>query len=185
MAYGLAVAVMTCATGHISGAHFNPAVTLGCWVTRRIGTLDALLYWIAQLAGGVSGAFVIKSTMPDDIWRAASLGVPALGTGITTVSGMAIEVVCTFFLVWVVFGSAIDEKSAFKPAAGLAIGLTIVAGVLFAGPVTGAALNPARAFGPALVGKYWANHGVYWVGPLLGGAIAGALYDALNLKRPA
>jgi len=97
---------------------------------------------------------------------------------------MALEAVTTFFLVLTVFATAVDEKGAFRSIAGFGIGLSITLGILVAGPLTGAALNPARAFGPALASTHWANHGVYWVGPLAGGFVAGLLYDSLYLKKP-
>jgi glycerol uptake facilitator-like aquaporin len=89
----------------------------------------------------------------------------------------------TFFLVFVVFATAVDERGAFNKIAGFAIGLTITMGALMGGPLTGAAINPARAFGPALAGHFWANHGVYWAGPLIGGVVAGTLYDWVFLKK--
>jgi aquaporin Z len=96
---------------------------------------------------------------------------------------MLFEAIMTFFLVLVVFATAVDERGAFDKVAGFAIGLTITAGALFGGPFTGAALNPARAFGPALAASHWNNHGVYWVGPLAGGMAAGFLYNKLYLGK--
>jgi glycerol uptake facilitator-like aquaporin len=96
---------------------------------------------------------------------------------------MSLEAVATFFLVLVVFATAVDEKGAFKAIAGFGIGLIISLGIVVLGPFTGGALNPARAFGPALAASHWANHGVYWVGPLAGGFLAGLLYDSLYLKK--
>jgi MIP family channel proteins len=182
-AHGLAIAIMVTAVGHISGGHLNPAVTAGFWVTRRIGTFDALLYWIAQLAGATAAAYTIKFVVPEDIWTAVHLGTPGLAANLTRTSGMAIEAVMTFFLVFVVFATAVDERGAFNKIAGFAIGLTITMGALMGGPLTGAAINPARAFGPALAGHFWANHGVYWAGPLIGGVVAGTLYDWVFLKK--
>jgi MIP family channel proteins len=182
-AYGLAMAIMVTAIGHISGGHFNPAITIGFWVTRKISTFDALLYWIAQLAGGAVAAFTLKWTVPEDIWRAVSLGTPALTHDLTRTTGMAVEAVTTFFLVFTVFATAVDERGAFNKIAGFAIGLSITMGALMAGPFTGAALNPARAFGPALAAHDWANHGVYWAGPLIGGVVAGWLYDSMFLRK--
>jgi MIP family channel proteins len=182
-AHGLAIAIMVTAVGHISGGHLNPAVTAGVWVTRRISTFDALLYWIAQLAGATAAAYTIKFVVPEDIWTAVHLGTPGLAANLPRTSGMAIEAVMTFFLVFVVFATAVDERGAFKSIAGFAIGLTITMGALMGGPLTGAAINPARAFGPALAGHFWANHGVYWAGPLIGGVVAGTLYDWVFLKK--
>lgn len=183
-AHGLAIAIMVSAFGHVSGGHFNPAITIGFWVTKRISTLDAALYWIAQLAGATAAAYLLKSVVPDDTWRAVSLGTPTLVRDFPVWSAIVLEAVTTFFLVLVVFATAVDEKGAFNAIAGFGIGLTITLGILVAGPFTGAALNPSRAFGPALASAHWANWGVYWVGPLAGGFLAGFLYDSLYLKRP-
>jgi len=184
LANGLAIAIMVSAMGHISGGHYNPAITIGVWVTKRLSTLDAILYWVAQLAGATAAAFVLKAVIPEDTWRAVSLGAPALARDFGVGAGMALEAVTTFFLVLVVFATAIDERGAFKAIGGFGIGLTITLGILVAGPLTGAALNPARAFGPALVANHWANQSVYWIGPLAGGFLAGLLYDGLFLKKP-
>jgi MIP family channel proteins len=183
LAHGLAIAIMVSAMGHISGGHFNPAVTIGFWVTKRVNTLDAFLYWAAQLAGAAAAAFLLKAVIPEDTWRAVALGVPQLARDFPGWAGMALEAVTTFFLVLVVFATAVDEKGAFRSIAGFGIGLTYSLGILVAGPFTGSALNPARAFGPALASTHWANHGVYWVGPLAGGFLAGLLYDSLFLKK--
>jgi aquaporin Z len=183
IAHGLAIAIMISALGHISGGHFNPAVTIGFWVTKRFSTLDVVLYWAAQLAGAVAAAFLLKALIPEDAWRAVALGTPDLARDFSRLSGMILEAVTTFFLVLVVFATAVDEKGAFRSIAGFGIGLTISLGILVAGPFTGGALNPARAFGPALAASHWVNHGVYWVGPLAGGFVAGLLYDSLYLKK--
>jgi MIP family channel proteins len=184
-AHGLALSVMISAMGHISGGHLNPAVTIGVWVTKRIGTMEALLYWVAQLAGATAAAYLLTAIIPVDTWRAVSLGTPALAAGFTRTSGMILEAVLTFLLVWAVFATAVDERGAFGKIAGFGIGLTVMMDILIGGPFTGAAMNPARAFGPALAANFWTAHGVYWVGPLFGGALAGAIYDALYLKKPA
>ncbi len=183
LAHGLAIGIMVTALGHISGGHFNPAVTIGFWVTRRTSTWDAALFWIAQLAGAVAAAYLLKAVSPEDAWRAVALGTPDLNREVTRLPGMILEAVMTFFLVLVVFATAVDEKGAFNKIAGFAIGLTITMDILAGGPLTGAAMNPARAFGPALAASHWANHGVYWMGPLAGGFLAGWLYDTLYLKK--
>jgi aquaporin Z len=183
LAHGLAIALMVSALGHISGGHFNPAVTIGFWVTKRHNTVDTLLYWAAQLAGAAAAAFLLRAVVPEETWRAVSLGTPELARDFSRLSGMILEAVTTFFLVLVVFATAVDEKGTFRSIAGFGIGLTITLGIMVAGPFTGAALNPAREFGPALAANHWANWGVYWVGPLAGGFIAGFLYDSLYLKK--
>ena len=183
VAHGLAIGIMVSAIGHISGGHLNPAVTIGFWVTRRISTFGALLYWVSQLAGAIAAAYLLRAVIPDDTWRAVALGTPDLARDFSRTAGMVVEGVMTFFLVFVVFATAADERGAFGKIAGFAIGLTVTMDILMGGPLTGAAMNPARAFGPALAAQHWVNHGVYWVGPLLGGVMAGWLYDTLYLKK--
>ena len=184
IAHGLAIAIMVCALGHISGGHFNPAVTIGFWVTRRLNTVDTVAYWLAQLAGATVAAFILKSIIPDDTWHAVALGTPMFARDFTRLSGMILEGITTFFLVLTVFATAVDERSASsRPVAGFAIGISITLGILVAGPFTGGALNPARAFGPALVSSHFQNQGIYWVGPLAGGFLAGFLYDSFYIKK--
>ena len=182
IAYGLAMGIMVTALGHVSGGHFNPAITIGYWVTRKISTFEALAYWVAQLAGATAAAYLLR-LLPIDVWGPVQLGTPELASGISRSSGMIFEGIMTFFLVFVVFATAVDPSGAFNKIAGFAIGLTITMGVLFGGPFTGAALNPSRAFGPALASNHWANHGVYWTGPLAGGVAAGWLYNTLFLTK--
>jgi aquaporin Z len=183
LAHGLALGVMITAMGHISGGHLNPAVTIGFWVSRKMGTFEGLAYWVAQLLGGIAAAYLLTTLFPEEVWRTARLGTPALVPDLPVISGIMIEAVLTFFVVAVVFGSAADPKGGAKNLAGFAIGLTYAAGILMGGPITGAAMNPARALGPALAAKAWAHHGVYWVGPLLGGALAGWLYSVLFMGK--
>jgi MIP family channel proteins len=183
LANGLAYAIMVSALGHISGGHFNPAITIGYWVTRRLSTLDSLAYWAAQLAGATAAAFYLKLVVPEDIANNIFLGTPELMRDFPRWSGMALEGVATFFLVLVVFATMVDERGTFHSVAGFAMGLTITLGVLVAGPLTGGALNPARAFGPAVASSHWLNWGIYWVGPLGGGFLAGLLYDSLFLQK--
>ena len=182
-AHGLAMGIMVTAIGHISGGHLNPAVTIGFWVTKRISTLDALSYWISQLAGAALAAYLLTVVMPESIWRAVGLGTPDLAMDFTRFHGILLEAITTFLLVFVFFATAADPKGTFNKIAGFAIGLTITMDILASGPLTGAAMNPARAFGPALVAHHWTNHGVYWVGPLIGGVVAGWLYNSFLLKE--
>ena len=182
LAYGLAMGVLVTSLGHISGGHFNPAVTIGFWVTRKLSTFDTLTYWVAQLAGAVAAAYLLRR-LPFDVWATVQLGTPDLASGVTRTNGMIFEGILTFFVVFVVFATTVDDRGAFGKIAGFATGLTVMVGVLFAGPFTGAALNPARAFGPALAANHWTNHGVYWIGPLAGGVAAGWLYDTLFLTK--
>jgi MIP family channel proteins len=184
VAHGLAIGIMVSALGHVSGGHFNPAVTIGFWVTRRFTLADTLLYWFAQLAGATAAAFTLRGLIPEETWKAAiPKFTPDLAHDLTRFRGMAIEGVLTFLLVFVVFATAVDTKGAFSKIAGFAIGLTITMDILVGGPFTGAAMNPARAFGPELAANFWKNAGVYWVGPLLGGVIAASIYDVFYLKK--
>jgi len=181
-AFGLAMGIMVTAVGHISGGHLNPAVTIGFWVTKRMSTFYAICYWIAQLIGASLAAYLVVAIVPDTVWRPVGLGTPDLAPDFTRLHGMILEAAITFLLVFVVFATAADARGAFNKIAGFAIGLTVTVGILFSGPFTGGAINPARAFGPALAAHHWTNHGVYWVGPLFGGVLAGVIYDRLYLR---
>jgi aquaporin TIP len=178
LAHGLAIAVMVSAVGHISGGHFNPAITLGFLVTGRITRVLALAYWAAQLAGAIAASLLVKWIFPGD---ALARGVPAVHV-ITSAEAAVLEAILTFFLVWVVFASAADSRGTFKSIAGLGIGLTITMDIFAGGRLTGAAMNPARAFGPQLVGGHWANGWVWYIGPLVGAAVAALLYEWLCLR---
>ena len=180
IAYGFAMAAMVSAVGHVSGGHLNPAVTIGAWVTQRMEASTAVQYIVAQVAGGAAAAGVLRAAVPESFWRNANLGTPGLNTALSTGQGVLIEAVLTFFLVWVVFGAVID--GAFKKTAGLVIGSVVTMGVLMGFPLTGAAMNPARWLGPALVGGFWANWWVWVVGPVAGGIVAAVLYDTVILR---
>jgi aquaporin Z len=118
LAHGLAIAIMVSAVGHISGGHFNPAITIGFWVTKRLSTLDSLAYWAAQLFGATAAAFLLKAVMPEDVATGVFLGAPELMRDFPHWSGMALEAVTTFFLVFVVFATAVDERGTFRAIAG-------------------------------------------------------------------
>jgi len=182
LANGLVIAVMVSAAGPISGGHINPAVTLGFLVTKRIAPLLAVVYWIAQFSAAVLAALLLKWVLPNAAESASSLGVPALGSGIGSGAAVVIEAVLTFFLVWVVFATAVDSRGTFKQVAGLAIGFVIAFDVLMAYGLTGGAMNPARAFGPQLAGNHWAHGWVWYVGPFAGAVIAASLYELLYLR---
>jgi MIP family channel proteins len=181
LAYGSVVAVMASLTAHISGGHLNPAVTVGVWVTGRIGTFRAVAYGAAQLAGSVLGGLLLRLVVPEVSWRATSLGTPLLAPRVGAGKGIVIEAVLTFFLVFAMFGTALDDRGS-RNMLGPAAGLVLAFDVLVAGPLTGASVNPARAFGPALVSGTWANWWVYWVGPLAGAVIASVMYWGVFLR---
>jgi MIP family channel proteins len=184
LAHGLVIAVMVSAVGLISGGFFNPAITIAFMLTRRIATRLAVLYLAVQLAAAALAALLLRWVLPANARSGSHLGVPLLGTGVSAGKGVAIEAVLTFFLVWVVFATAVDPRGTFKQIAGLAIGFTIALDALMAIGLTGAAMNPARAFGPQLVDNHWSHFWVWYVGPIAGGAIAALVYEALYLGPP-
>lgn len=184
IAHGLAIGVMVSALGHISGGKFNPAITLGLLVGGKISVSSAIIEIIAQLAGAIFGALCLEFIFPTATSHAVHLGTPALADGITPLVGIIAELITTFLLVLTVYASAIDPKGSFKAIAGLGIGGVILFDILAIGGLTGGAMNPARAFGPALISGSWAGHYVYWVGPILGGLLAGLLYNNVMLKKP-
>ena len=183
LAHGLTIAVMVSATGAISGGHLNPAVTFGLLVGGKIEPKRAAAYWIAQLAGAIVAAAMVAALLQSSEKTGQAIvaaGTPAVGKGATPLQSIGIEAVLTFFLVFVVYGSAVDIRA--PKIGGLAIGLTVALDILFGGPFTGAAMNPARTFGPAIIGHLWENHYVYWIGPLLGGGLAGLVYGRFLIK---
>ena len=173
---------MASAVGHISGAHFNPAVTLGFLVTRRLAPSLAVVYWSMQFAAATAAAALLKWLYAEQPRQLTKLGAPLLGSGVTHWQGLVIELVLTFFLVWVIFATAADPGGAFKSIAGLAIGFTITLDVLMGGALTGAAMNPARAFGPELIQHEWSNAWVWYAGPFAGGVLAALSYEWLYLR---
>jgi aquaporin Z len=176
-AHGLALVVMIAALAHHSGAHFNPAVTFGFVVTGRMAPPRGALYVAAQVAGAFLASALIAALFGSE---PVAGGTPALAPTVDPLRGVAIEAVATFFLVLVVFGTAVDERAP-KSVFPVAIGLTVALDIMAIGPLTGAAMNPARALGPALASGAWTDHWVYWAGPLLGGALAAGLQSAFFL----
>jgi MIP family channel proteins len=163
----------------VSGGHFNPAITVGFWVTKRVGTVQALLYCVAQLAGAVVAGYILVALLPEATWRPVSLGATDLATDFTRMNGMLIEGLATFLVAFVFFACTSEAASAVRPYAGVAVGLIVTLDVLFVQPFTGASMNPARTFGSALAAHHWINHGVYWVGPLLGGIVGAVASEYL------
>jgi aquaporin TIP len=178
LANGLAIGIMVSNLGHISGGHFNPAITLGFLTTRRITASLAGVYWASQLLGAVAAAFILRSLTSRHAVRKGAIPIPHTTDG----KAFVFELILTFFLVWAVWATAVDARGAFKAIAGLAIGLTITIDVLMGGRFTGAAMNPARAFGPELAGKLWTGWWVYWIGPIVGAILASGLYEFLYLN---
>lgn len=183
LATGLALSVAVNAFGGISGAHFNPAVTIGMLVTRRIGAAAAGVYVLVQLAGATAAALVCQAIFPADAAAQGLLGLPLPQAWVSIGTLVLAEAVMGFLLMMAIFGTAIDERGRAVTIGGFGIGLTVAFNILAAGAITGASMNPARAFGPALVSGIWTFHIYYWIGPILGTVLAALLYDRVLLDR--
>ena len=179
-AHGLILSVMVTATMRISG-HFNTAVTLGFLATRRIDPMMAGVYVAAQLLGAMVAAYALKGLFPSDLYQAARGGGQFISLDLTSTQAYILEAIGAFFLVFVIFGSAVDEHA--PKVGGFAIGLTLAADILALGPLTGASVNPARSFGPAVASGIYEGPLIYWVGPIIGGVAAALVYDGLFLRR--
>jgi aquaporin Z len=178
LAHGIVLAVLVSALGAVSGAHFNPAVTAGVWIAGQMPGRRALAYMIAQLIGAILAAWFIRALFPVDVFP--QLGIPRL-TGVDQLQGIAIEAVLTAILLIAVFGTALDPRAA--RVGGLFIGLAVGVDILMGGPLTGAAMNPARWFGPAVVTGDYTDSYVWIVGPVIGAAIAALAYRFLFLPE--
>ena len=181
VAHGLILAIMVSATMRVSG-HFNPAVTIGFLVTRRIQPPMAGIYIVAQLLGAMAAAYALKATVPAELFAAARGGGQSISIDVTGAQAFFLELIATFFLVFVVFGTAVDAEA--PKVGGFAIGLTVAADILAIGPLTGASMNPARSLGPAVASGVFEGQVIYWTGPIVGGIVAATLYDVLFLRRP-
>jgi aquaporin Z len=182
LAHGLVLAIMVSITGHISGGLVNPAVTIALWVAGKIPTYRAGILIVAQLLGAVAGALLVRFVVGGDLFDAGGAGAPALGPDVSVGTGIVLEAILTFFLVFAVFGTAIDPRGPWNKTAGFTIGLVIAFDILAFGPLTGAAMNPARWFGPALVGGLWGDAIVWIVGPIAGAIIASVVYTSVFLR---
>jgi MIP family channel proteins len=180
VAHGVILAVMVTATMRISG-HLNPAVTIGFLVTRRIEPIMAVVYIIAQLLGAAVAAYALKALFPASIAEATRLGGQSVALEVSTGQAILAEAIATFFLTFVVFGTAVDPAA--PKVGGFAIGLVVTADILAIGPLTGASMNPARSFGPAVASGVLEGQLIYWIGPIVGSIIAALLYDGLFLRR--
>ena len=178
LVFGLIIMVMVYATGHLSGAHINPAVTVAFTLSRHFPGRDAVAYVVAQVLGATAGALVLLAVWPD---QPGNLGatVPSVGLG----SALVYEVVLTAFLMFVIMAVATDTR-AVGAAAAIAIGGTVGLDALFGGPVTGASMNPARSFGPALAAGEWTDFWIYVVGPVLGAMLGAFAYQLVRGDLP-
>lgn len=201
LAHGIALAIGITATGHISGGHLNPAVSCGFMATGRLAPATGVAYIISQCAGALVAAALISTiysgvnapaanqagSKPMTIIESAGLGTPAPGqrpdgkgewsTGAVFLTEFAL----TFLLITAVFGTAVDDRA--PRIGGFGIGLTVAYDILMGGPISGAAMNPARVFGPAVVGGFWNSHWVYWAAPIAGAVVGALIYHHLLMPR--
>ncbi|XP_074524403.1 aquaporin-4-like [Halichoeres trimaculatus] len=182
LCFGLSIATMVQCFGHISGAHINPAVTAAMVVTRKLSLAKAAFYLLSQCVGAIVGAAILFGITPASV--RGGMGVTTVNKSISVGNALVVELFITFQLVFTVFATCDHKRNDLKGSSALAIGLSVCIGHLFAIPYTGASMNPARSFGPAVVTWSWENQWVYWVGPALGGALAAALYEYLFCPDP-
>lgn len=178
LVFGLVIMVMVYATGHLSGAHINPAVTAAFFVTRHFPARDAIAYVVAQCAGAIAAALVLLAVWPDQPGQLGAT-VPTVGVG----SALLYEAVLSAFLMFVIMAVATDTR-AVGAAAAIAIGGTVGLDALFGGPITGASMNPARSLGPALAAGEWHDFWIYVVGPILGATLGGLAYQLVRGNQP-
>ena len=182
LAHGLALSIAVASFGGVSGAHVNPAVTAGMLVTGRISASNAVVYVLAQLAGA-TGRVDLQGRVSGGGGGRGQPGHSASGGVGDHERHPAMEFVLTFLLVTAVFGAAVDERGKAVKIGGFAIGLTVAFDILAGGAVTGASMNPARSFGPALIQGYWTWHILYWIAPIAGGVTAALLYEHVILEK--
>ena len=182
LAHAIVLSVMVTALMRISGAHFNPAVTFGLWLANKIEAKDAGLYVLTQLVAAVVAALLVKTLLPSVAGEITGYGVPRIASDVDLIQAILIEAILTFFLVSAVFGTAVSPEAP-SGIGGFGIGLVLLFDILVGGPLTGAAVNPARAFGPAAIAWDWVAQGAYWIGPLLGGALAALVWGKVLLPK--
>lgn len=182
LAFGLAVMAIACFTGHISGGNLNPAVSVGLLAGGKLSVIKCCLYIVVQCIGAIVGSAILYGTTKGE--SRGGLGANGIGISASAFAGMVMEMIGSMVLVLVVYATAVDERnksSAMLPP--LLIGLTVSVAHLLLIPYTGTSINPARSLGPAIVGNHWDDHWVFWIGPLLGGAIGGVLYTFVFMNN--
>ena len=181
ISFGFVVVAVAYSLGYISGAHINPAVTIAMVCTRRIKAGVGVMYIVSQIAGATFAGYLLKMLFPEAL-TSVFLGTCVLGANVTVTQAIVMEAVITFLLVFVVFATVVDKRS--TPAlAGLAIGFVVLFGVMVGGAISGGSMNPARVFGPAMASGHFANHYVWWIGPIVGGITAGFAYELLFSEK--
>jgi len=184
LGHGAAIGLMVYAFAHVSGAHINPAVTIPMIITKRISVKDGIGYIVFQLIGGIIAAFSLKAILPEIGARVnfGTQGGPSDLLNNSAMSGLGVEIILTFFLVVVIFMTAVHKKAA-AGMHGISIGGMIFLLHLVGVPLTGASMNPARTLGPAIASGFWEFHWIYWVGPIIGGIIAGLIMNYVFVKK--
>jgi len=183
LAHGVGLAVIVTIMMPISGGHINPAVSVALWVGNQIDAKTLGKYVGAQLLGAIVAALLIKGLFPATMVRVTSLGTPSISGAMGLFEAISLEALFTFFLASAVYGTCVSSQA--QRVGGFAVGLTVLTCALGGGVLTGAVMNPARAFGPALVSWDWHGQAVYWIGPMIGAAAAGAVWKYLFLPRNA
>ncbi|XP_003795792.1 aquaporin-8 isoform X1 [Otolemur garnettii] len=175
LAHGLALGLIIATLGNISGGHFNPAVSLAAMLSGGLTLMMLLPYWICQLLGGLLGAALAKAVSPEErFWNATGAAFVTVQEQRQVAGALGAEIILTTLLVLAVCMGAINEKTK-SPLAPFSIGFSVTVDILAGGAVSGACMNPARAFGPAVIANYWRFHWIYWLGPLLAGLLVGLL----------
>ncbi len=181
LAHGIVLAIAVSAAMNISGGHINPAVTIGLLVTRKISPRNAIVYIISQLVGAVIAGYMLFGVFPSAAGNAVQWGTPTLSSSTSMLQGILFEAIMTFILLFAVFGTAVDPRA--PKIGGFGIGLAVAVDIMAGGPFTGAAMNPARAIGPAIASLDFLNWYVYWIGPIIGAIVAALIYE-YGILRP-
>lgn len=181
LAHGLALGLAITFAIPYSGGHINPAVTVGMFAVGRINAVKAGLYIVAQLVGAVIGAWAVKAIYPANITSVTSLGVPSINTQVSMMGAIALEAVMTFFLMSAVFATVMSSRG--TKMGGFGVGLAVFIMALAGAPLTGAVMNPSRAFGPSLVQGLWTGHAAYWIGPIVGAVVAALVWDKFLMRE--
>ncbi len=175
--HAVVLAIAVSATMNISGGHINPAISIAAFLTRKLSAAMTGVYVVAQLAGGILGAAFVRSLLPLASGQATDVGATLVAPGVDILTAVSLELVLTFFLVFTYWGTLFSKKA--PQVGGFAIGSVLFFGTMVGGAFTGASMNPARSLGPAVFSGNWTMHWIYWVGPILGGALAAAVYEGV------
>ncbi len=178
--HAVVLATAVTATMNVSGGHLNPAVSIAAFLTRKLSAAMTGIYVVAQLAGGVLGAAFVRSLLPLTSGDATGFGATVVAADVGILTAVSLELILTFFLVFAYWGTSFSQRA--PRVGGFAIGLVLFFATLIGGAFTGASLNPARSLGPAIFAGTWSLHWIYWVGPILGAALAAAAYEGIIEK---